>query len=342
MVQIFTVAVVGITAVTGLAAAAVASQTGRVETAAQAMRLFEPLWIITTAAYAASALAFWLFGLAPVWRAVPAVLLLLAAGYLATRLVLALIERATASASGQFALLLPFNVFMLGPMLFRGRLVSPAMAHLQHDRDRRHAALCPPGAARHRIRLAAGRDRAHLVRRTADDHGGHRSRPHRPRRSSGGSDQRRHLPRHLGKLGSVRYNRAAFAAPALGTYGNMGFFSVPGISTWGLDAALSRQFSIGDSRQVELRLEAFNVTNAVRANDPVASITSANFGRITSVQEPRIVQFAPRYGFQPWQGLRAAPVQRRGVEQGTESRNSRGIPRRVTRVPPLWDMVTSR
>jgi hypothetical protein len=100
-----------------------------------------------------------------------------------------------------------------------------------------------------------------------------------------------------GDLGSVRYNRAAFAAPALGTYGNAGFFSVPGIGDWALDAALSRQFNIGGERRVEVRLEAFNVPNAVRAINPTANITSVNFGRITSVQEPRIMQFALRYVF---------------------------------------------
>ena len=99
-----------------------------------------------------------------------------------------------------------------------------------------------------------------------------------------------------GDLGSVRYNRAAFAAPALGTYGNGGFFSVPGIGTWTLDAALSREFRLGNDR-IEARLEAFNVPNAVRALDPVANITSVNFGRITAVQEPRIMQFALKYVF---------------------------------------------
>jgi hypothetical protein len=100
-----------------------------------------------------------------------------------------------------------------------------------------------------------------------------------------------------GDLGSVRYNRAAFAAPALGTYGNAGFFSVPGIGDWALDAALSRQFNIGGERRIEVRLEAFNVPNAVRAINPTGNITSVNFGRITSVQEPRIMQFALRYLF---------------------------------------------
>jgi hypothetical protein len=99
-----------------------------------------------------------------------------------------------------------------------------------------------------------------------------------------------------GDLGSVRYNRAAFAIPALGTYGNAGFFSVPGIGTWTLDAALSRQFALGEDR-LELRLEAFNVPNAVRALDPTTNITNVNFGRITAVREPRIMQFALKYVF---------------------------------------------
>jgi hypothetical protein len=99
-----------------------------------------------------------------------------------------------------------------------------------------------------------------------------------------------------GALGSVRYNRAAFAAPVLGAYGNAGFFSVPGIASWSLDAALSREFALGDDR-VEVRLEAFNVPNAVRALNPTANITSVNFGRITAVDQPRIMQFALRYVF---------------------------------------------
>jgi len=99
-----------------------------------------------------------------------------------------------------------------------------------------------------------------------------------------------------GALGSVRYNRAAFAVPALGTYGNAGFFSVPGIGTWTLDAAISRSFAFGN-RRIEARLEAFNVPNAVRANNPTGTITNVNFGRITVVQEPRIMQFAIKYVF---------------------------------------------
>ena len=92
-------------------------------------------------------------------------------------------------------------------------------------------------------------------------------------------------------LASVRYNRAVLAVPALGTYGNAGFFSVPGIGTWTLDAAVSRSGRCGN-RGFEARLEAFNVPKAVRAHHPSGPITNVNFGRGTSVQQPRIMQCA--------------------------------------------------
>ena len=47
-----------------------------------------------------------------------------------------------------------------------------------------------------------------------------------------------------GELGSQYFNRAAFALPALGTYGNSGFFAFDGFPDWGLDAALSRIFQL--------------------------------------------------------------------------------------------------
>jgi hypothetical protein len=99
------------------------------------------------------------------------------------------------------------------------------------------------------------------------------------------------------RVGDVLFNRAAFAAPALGTFGNMGFFSLRGLSTWSLDAALTRQFALREAQRIEVRAEAFNLPNAVRANTPNTTITNVNFGRITSVQEPRIMQFALRYIF---------------------------------------------
>ena len=63
------------------------------------------------------------------------------------------------------------------------------------------------------------------------------------------------------------------------------------------DASVSRVFSIRESHQIELRAEAFNVPNAVRPSNPNTALTNVNFGKITSVQEPRIMQFALKYVF---------------------------------------------
>jgi hypothetical protein len=99
-----------------------------------------------------------------------------------------------------------------------------------------------------------------------------------------------------GRLGSQYFSRSAFALPALGTYSTTGFYSITGFADWSLDAALSRVFNIG-SQRLEARVEAFNLTNAVRPTNPSANFSAANFGRVTGVQDPRILQFALKYVF---------------------------------------------
>lgn len=52
-----------------------------------------------------------------------------------------------------------------------------------------------------------------------------------------------------------------------------------------------------DPHRVELRAEAFNVLNASRPNNPPTALTNPNFGRVTTLQDPRIMQFAVKYVF---------------------------------------------
>ena len=99
-----------------------------------------------------------------------------------------------------------------------------------------------------------------------------------------------------GTLGSQYFRRSAFALPALGTYADTGFGAFRSFADWSLDAALSRVFPIGPHR-LEARVEAFNLTNAVRPNNPVTNFAAGNFGRVTGVQDPRIMQFAVKYVF---------------------------------------------
>jgi hypothetical protein len=93
-------------------------------------------------------------------------------------------------------------------------------------------------------------------------------------------------------------NAAAFAQPALGTLSSLGIGTVVGPSFWQFDLALTRIFSIRERQKLEVRAEAFNVLNGVRFANPGTALNNPNaFGRILSAQDPRIMQFALKYGF---------------------------------------------
>ena len=92
-------------------------------------------------------------------------------------------------------------------------------------------------------------------------------------------------------------NPGAFAQPALGTIGNVGAASIAGPGSWQFDLALSRKFQIKEMQKVEFRAEAFNVTNGFRMTNPTTSLNSNTFGKVTSAQDPRIMQFALKYFF---------------------------------------------
>ena len=93
-------------------------------------------------------------------------------------------------------------------------------------------------------------------------------------------------------------NRAAFAQPAPGAFGDMARNSISGPGFWKADLALSRLFSLGAARQVEVRMEAFNLFNTFNWGDPIVNWGAGNFGRIqTMAGDPRILQFGIKYGF---------------------------------------------
>ena len=67
--------------------------------------------------------------------------------------------------------------------------------------------------------------------------------------------------------------------------------------TWQLDVSLSRKFAMGETQDLEFRVEAFNLTNSLIRDNPNASFNSSRFGRITSGQDARVMQFALKYAF---------------------------------------------
>ncbi len=102
-------------------------------------------------------------------------------------------------------------------------------------------------------------------------------------------------------------NPAAFALPALGSLGNMRPYNIAGPGTWQFDVALSRVFKVRETQRMEVRAEAYNVTNSFRpgvvgtapvgVGAPVTNFSAGNFGQINASLDPRIMQFALKYIF---------------------------------------------
>jgi hypothetical protein len=103
-------------------------------------------------------------------------------------------------------------------------------------------------------------------------------------------------------------NPSAFALPALGTLSTMNRANIPGPNFWQFDLSLTRNFAITERQKLQVRGEAFNLTNSFRAGIPPPSLAaggsgvittfgSPNFGQITSALEPRIIQLAMKYVF---------------------------------------------
>ncbi|HWF08230.1 MAG TPA: hypothetical protein VG297_07190, partial [Bryobacteraceae bacterium] len=91
---------------------------------------------------------------------------------------------------------------------------------------------------------------------------------------------------------------AAFAQPALGTLGNMGVYNVLGPKFFQFDMSLVREFRVREGESLQFRVDAFNVLNNVRFNNPGVSLSAAStFGEITSALDPRILQLAMKFTF---------------------------------------------
>jgi hypothetical protein len=95
----------------------------------------------------------------------------------------------------------------------------------------------------------------------------------------------------------VYLNRDGFAAPAPGAYSTDRPRSILNPSTLTNDLAITRRLRLGNGNALQVRWEIFNVLNHINYGAPVVSLNSANFGRITTTGDPRIMQFALKYEF---------------------------------------------
>ena len=98
--------------------------------------------------------------------------------------------------------------------------------------------------------------------------------------------------------GQKYFDTSVFSAPDQNTWGNMGRNdSIEGPGFWNLDASLVKRFNFGQRVNVELRADAFNLTNTPHFNNPNGSFGQATFGEINSSFGQRLVRFGARVEF---------------------------------------------
>jgi hypothetical protein len=96
------------------------------------------------------------------------------------------------------------------------------------------------------------------------------------------------------------FNPAAYAIPAIGTFGDSTRNSLRGPGMEQVDASVSKSFRIsllGEGSSFELKADAFNVFNHTNLLNPNASIGTASAGVISSAQSARNLQFGGRLVF---------------------------------------------
>jgi len=93
-------------------------------------------------------------------------------------------------------------------------------------------------------------------------------------------------------------NKAAFVAPPLYTFGNLGRNRLRADWTRNFDLSVFRRFRWTESRWLEFRTEAFNAFNTPVFSAPNSNFSSPNFGQVTSTSsKTRQLQFSLKLMF---------------------------------------------
>lgn len=106
-------------------------------------------------------------------------------------------------------------------------------------------------------------------------------------------------PRH----GNPYFNTSLFTTEQLGVLGNSRkrFFHGPGINNWNM--ALLKSTKLTESKELQLRFEAFNLFNHAQFTNPNGLInsgypsTGGTFGLVTATRDPRIMQIGAKVLF---------------------------------------------
>jgi len=100
-------------------------------------------------------------------------------------------------------------------------------------------------------------------------------------------------PRHANPY----FKTSLFSNEQLGQFGNSRrrFFHGPGLNNFNM--ALLKTTKITESKELQLRLEGFNVFNHAQFQNPSGEINSTQFGVVNGARDPRILQLGAKFLF---------------------------------------------
>ena len=97
--------------------------------------------------------------------------------------------------------------------------------------------------------------------------------------------------------GSGFFNKAAFAPPAQGAFGNAGRNTIPGPSRFSMNLSLTRSFHATERHHIEMRIEASNLTNTAIFTNYGTVLNALNYGLPTVALPMRTFRGTLRYKF---------------------------------------------
>jgi hypothetical protein len=112
-----------------------------------------------------------------------------------------------------------------------------------------------------------------------------------------GGDANLGSDRPHGEMVARYFDTSKFVANAIGTFGNSAKNMLRGPRYFNTDVALLKVTTISQTIGLQFRAEFFNIFNNVNFNAPNSNVASAQFGRITSALDPRIIQFGVKLLF---------------------------------------------
>lgn len=97
--------------------------------------------------------------------------------------------------------------------------------------------------------------------------------------------------------GSGVFNVDAFTIPPAGQYGNAARNTIPGPSTFSVNAAVARSFSFAERRRLEFRIEANNVLNHVNYTNLYTVVNAIDYGLPSAAGPMRSMNAVVRFRF---------------------------------------------